>query len=819
MRIVNAWVNFDDVIDQLVAHGFEEPRLGWSAGIDGAGKGSAGRVKTKVEGRSQKGWYALHTIRLDDGRDALVGAFGWWEGGDAIKHKIKLNVDGKSPTLSPEQRAAIKAQQAAAAKIAEAKEQARNDRAARQAMHTWSKCSPDGKSPYLERKGVGAFGVKFSPSGALAVPMADTHGRIHGLQFIRPAKSNGRDKEFWPVGLAMKGHFHQIGRPDGLCLVAEGYATAASLHMATGLPVVVAFTAGNLMPVAQAIAKKYRSQILICADDDYLQKCRECNAPTVVAEPVCAHCGKEHRATNPGVTAASNTALAVNGAWVAPVFAADRAGQKITDFNDLHEREGLGAVRAQVEARLAALGWAAPAAPRADVAPEGGGGKRKAAQSVMELDALIERFVPLDDGTGDYVFDTWTNKVAKKGQMIALLPAGVRGDDIKRHPVWYRRGAYYLDQVGFDPSGRDANCKLNTWQGWPMKPVVGKCERLLELLRYLCSGESEEKAGEVFSWLLCWMAYPLQNPGAKMSSAVIMHGPQGTGKSTVFQSLAKIYGDYSTVLNQRGLEDKFNSDWSDSKLFILAEEVVTRAEMWHIKNELKELVTGEWIRINPKNIAAYRQRNQVNICYLSNEGQPLPIDNDDRRHLVVYTPPALTEQYYDEVFLEIEQGGVEALYHHLLELDLTGFHPKKRPPMTEAKQRLMALSSPSEVRFATDYITGVLDLPICPCFAADFYAVYLKWCRANGEARPRASNHFHGAINHLSGWAKRDARVFPNDEATETKVKAVIFPPDKAVADDGNEMPPGAKVARWLTDCVNKFAEASKNTEGARWAA
>ena len=46
------------------------------------------------------------------------------------------------------------------------------------------------------------------------------------------------------------------------------------------------------------------------------------------------------------------------------------------------------------------------------------------------------RSLPLDDGTGEYVFDTWTNKVAKRSQMIALLPAGVRGDDIKRHPVW-----------------------------------------------------------------------------------------------------------------------------------------------------------------------------------------------------------------------------------------------------------------------------------------------------------------------------------------------------------------------------------------------
>jgi len=85
-------------------------------------------------------------------------------------------------------------------------------------------------------------------------------------------------------------------------------------------------------------------------------------------------------------------------------------------------------------------------------------------------------------------------------------------------------------------------------------------------------GETDPNGDAIFQWVLRWMAYPLQHPGAKMASAIIMHGPQGTGKSTVWQCLAKIYGD------QRGLEDRFNSDWVDSKLFILAEEVVTRAD-------------------------------------------------------------------------------------------------------------------------------------------------------------------------------------------------------------------------------------------------
>ncbi|MDQ5982860.1 MAG: putative primase/helicase, partial [Patescibacteria group bacterium] len=82
-----------------------------------------------------------------------------------------------------------------------------------------------------------------------------------------------------------------------------------------------------------------------------------------------------------------------------------------------------------------------------------------------------------------------------------------------------------------------------------------------------------------------------------------------------------------------------------------------------------------------------------------------------------------------------------------------------------AKQRLMMLSSPSEVRFATEWITGDLGLPVCPALAGDVYAAYLRWCRTNGESRPRPSNHFHGSLAHLSGWEKKKARVFPSDHA------------------------------------------------------
>ena len=115
--------------------------------------------------------------------------------------------------------------------------------------------------------------------------MQDVAGSIHGLQIVRGRvagqKQRRLEKEFWPAGLVKKGHFHQLGMVAGaqVLLVAEGYATAATLYEATGLPVAVAFDAGNLEPVAKALREKFpNAAITICADNDHqhTRKSPEC---------------------------------------------------------------------------------------------------------------------------------------------------------------------------------------------------------------------------------------------------------------------------------------------------------------------------------------------------------------------------------------------------------------------------------------------------------------------------------------------------------------------------------------------------------------
>lgn len=817
------YINYDDALRQLELHGLQIDLDKLS--IDGRIQ----RWKTAdSRGGDKPGWTRLREWQSKAGNLYIVGAFGIWQGNDDGYTKIDLpkRDDPERPALTKEDIDAARAAQKAAAQAIAEERKREAKTAAGWAAQVWSQATPAVDHEYLTRKGIGPNGTRLlteigdelrlpgiddtnwwrlqKSAGALVVPMHDTNGNISGLQFIFPKGHEFEGKQFWPTGMAMGGTFGVIGglRRSGVLLLTEGFATAGSLHEATGQPVAYAFSANNLGKAGKQIRAKYKLlRILFCADDDYLTEQKTGN--------------------NPGVSAALQAASEIElAAWTKPDFTdADghdlRSGKKLSDYNDLAVLTGLPLTLAnQINGKLDALKWR-DATPARGAYNEGGGedhrGRRRAC-SVMSLDDIVARFVPLDDGTGKYVFDKWTNKIAQREQMITLLPAGVRGDDIKRHPVWGERGAYYLDQVGFDPSGKDADVQLNTWRGWPLKPKAGRCEKLLELLEYLCSGEKNGR--EIYQWLLCWMAYPLQHPGAKMSSAVIMHGPQGTGKSTVFQTLAKIYGDYSTVLNQRGLEDKFNADWIDSKLFILAEEVVTRAEMWHIKNELKELITGDWVRVNPKNVAAYRQRNQINIVYLSNEDQPLPIDNDDRRHLVVWTPPMLSADYYDDVFLELENGGVEAFYQYLLDVDLGDFHPKKRPPMTQAKAKLILRSLPSEARFIEEWSGGETRWPICPAHRDDFYAAYQEWCKQNGERNPRSSNQFVGYVDRLPGWAVKKCRIYENYHCTgQTEPKKLVLPAEDLLQRAGTARSPEQSAPHWLTAAVLDFRNAGKDNE------
>lgn len=178
-----------------------------------------------------------------------------------------------------------------------------------------------------------ATGRKGSPgtgnNKVLVVPMRDTSGRLWGLQQI-----NDRGGKYFITGQKKQGCFHMI--PDDadinaaeVIYVCEGLATASSVHQATQGVVIVAFDAGNLLPVCQALRKDHQDKpMILCCDDDIWGR-RPDGTPY--------NAGREQ-----GLAAAA----AVMGRAVFPKFRSEE--NRPTDFNDLHSREGLEEVSKQL---------------------------------------------------------------------------------------------------------------------------------------------------------------------------------------------------------------------------------------------------------------------------------------------------------------------------------------------------------------------------------------------------------------------------------------------------------------------------------------
>lgn len=161
-------------------------------------------------------------------------------------------------TITDEQRHQWQDQARHRREQADAERESKHRSCAEDAARLWSGAEPAGAHAYLAQKGVQAHGIR-QRGGLLLVPMMDAEGALWNLQKI---DGNGQ-KRFLPG--RKRGLFYGI-RGRNVMAICEGFATAASLHEATGWHVVCAFDAGNLLPVAEALAG--RCPIIIAADHD-----------------------------------------------------------------------------------------------------------------------------------------------------------------------------------------------------------------------------------------------------------------------------------------------------------------------------------------------------------------------------------------------------------------------------------------------------------------------------------------------------------------------------------------------------------------------
>ena len=263
------------------------------------------RFSTNGKPHDESGWYVLHA----DGIPA--GSFGDWRSGITQNWSAKTTND-MTEAERQAYRERIKAMQAQR----EADLVIRQTQAANDAKRRWDAAQVCTEHSYLTAKSIKPYGAKIEGDNLL-VPMRDTSGALWSLQTIGPDGI-----KMFMSGGKVKGCYFSIGKPNGSIVIAEGFATGASIHDATGSAVAVAFNAGNLEAVAMSLRAKYPDlKIIIAADDDHTT------------------------AGNPGLTKARAAAMAVNGWLAIPIFSQFDRGDRDSDFNDLYRLAGPQAVK------------------------------------------------------------------------------------------------------------------------------------------------------------------------------------------------------------------------------------------------------------------------------------------------------------------------------------------------------------------------------------------------------------------------------------------------------------------------------------------
>lgn len=298
-------------------------------------------------------------------------------------------------------------------------------------------------------------------------------------------------------------------------------------------------------------------------------------------------------------------------------------------------------------------------------------------------------------------YDLWASKTALINEVFANRTVmGENGQNvptIKYWTEWPQRREH--NKLTYEPGQPEVTSEnnLNLWSGWGCKPKQGSVKPFMDAVRKIFRQDEE-----LISWFLDWVAYPIQHPGTKMLSAVLLQSVyQGTGKSSIGLCIGAMYGRNFSVINDRQLHAPFN-EWAINKQFILGDEVSgkdKRSDSDFIKN----LVTQETITINKKYNPTYDIQDCMNYLLTSNHVDAWYLETDDRRAFVhdIDKDNALTLQ--DGMRLEKfrkGEGKQHLLHYFAYEHQLSkGFNHRARPPMTEAKANMIDHSLTDIERF------------------------------------------------------------------------------------------------------------------------
>jgi hypothetical protein len=167
----------------------------------------------------------------------------------------------------------------------------------------------------------------------------------------------------------------------------------------------------------------------------------------------------------------------------------------------------------------------------------------------------------------------------------------------------------------------------------------GPLRRILSFLYDdICSGDDK-----LFAFLMNLLALKVQNPGLRVEQALILHGPNGSGKNRLAENFGKLFAPHQVLVNSKTPDNRFNSMESQTLVVIWDESFWASATLDGV---IKTLITAMTLNVEEKYKAVYTILNQRLHFILSNKINPLPVEKDSRRYTFIWVDAKHEPEYW-----------------------------------------------------------------------------------------------------------------------------------------------------------------------------
>ena len=249
----------------------------------------------------------------------------------------------------------------------------------------------------------------------------------------------------------------------------------------------------------------------------------------------------------------------------------------------------------------------------------------------------------------------------------------------------------YLGGVVFDPAGRTPDDTLNLWRGWAVTPTPGDWSLMRNHIRHIICGNRDD----IYDYMLRWLAHMVQKPHLPAETAIVLRGLKGTGKGMLGKWLLRLCGQHGLhIVNAGHLTGRFSGHLRDAVL-VFADEAFFAGDRQH-EGVLKAIITETTLLIEAKYRTPVMAPNMLHLLMASNATWVIPASHDERRYLMLDVAPDRKGDaaYFQKLDQQMEQGGLAAMLHDLLVLELGDFHPRIVPATAElSEQKIHSLDT------------------------------------------------------------------------------------------------------------------------------